>query len=147
MATMCIPRPDWLDGDSDGQHTCDKCDYKSQNLHHLKQHEDCYHNPNAEMVLYFATDDSIEGRNKLLNLINFEPMDCTGGQCACEDGDLEEFGKQLIEASRKTGHKLCHIYRLADPGLGLEFPLWLVEGGIKAGVYSAYNIPADVRAC
>lgn len=89
---------------------------------------------------------SIEGRNALNDRVSAKWIDCTGGQAAYEDGDLEELGEELVEASRETSVKIFHVFRMFDPGLGLDFPMWWVEGGIKAKIFSQYKLPDDVVA-
>lgn len=143
---MFAPQPLWLNGKSDGAFKCKKCSYRTESKAYLNQHCELYHTDHP-MILYMECDGSISGRNALMNhLKTHQYIDCTGGQAAFEDGDLTKFGNDLVEASRKTGVKLYHVYRMADPGLGLDFPEWGVQGGLQAGVYQEYALPEDVKA-
>ena len=98
------------------------------------------------MILYFATSGSLEGRNTLLDYVSSPFIDCTGGQCACEDGDLQQFGDELVKGARETGYKIYHIYRMQDPGLGLDIDRELVKKELKSGFYQSYKVPDDVLA-
>lgn len=139
-------KPNWVDGKQDGKHKCDKCNYATDDDNHLNLHKDEYHNDDKTFVLYMACDGSIEGRNILNDNVSAKWIDCTGGQAAYEDNDLKTFGEQLVKAARDNNIKLYHIYRLNDPGLGLDFPYWWVQGGLRAGVFDEYPIPEDVKA-
>lgn len=66
------------------------------------------------------------------------------GQTAYEDGDLNMFGQELVDASRITGVKLYRALRIHDPGLGLCFYEKWVDAGIKACVFEKYDLPDDV---
>jgi hypothetical protein len=140
------PKPEWVDSIDDGKFECDKCSYKSNSDDNLGQHTTTYHNENTQMILYMNCDGSIEGRNELNNSISAKWIDCTGGQAAYEDGDLQEFGDELVMASRNTGHKIYCVFRMHDPGLGLDFPGWWIQGGLNAGVFQQYEVPDDVHS-
>jgi hypothetical protein len=142
--------PVWLNGDDDGEYDClnKNCDFSTDNEEYLNKHTEMFHNKERDMILYMCCAESIDGRNALNNMISnsFQPIDCTGGQAAFEDGDLKEFGDALVKASRETGYKLYDVYRMYDPGLGLIFDDWWVQAGVKAGTFKKYKIPDDVKA-
>jgi hypothetical protein len=140
------PKPDWLDGVIDGNCKCDSCEYETNDSQHLGKHNDMYHNDKIgeNMILYMQCDGLSDGRNKINNLISARWIDCTGGQSAYENGNLNQFGDELVIASRATGIKIYHAYKMADPGLGLDFPQWWIDGGVKAGVFQKYELPKDV---
>lgn len=142
--------PIWLNGDDDGEYDCPNknCDFSTDDEEYLNKHTEMFHNKEQDMILYMCCTESIDGRNALNNIISdsFQPIDCTGGQAAFEDGDLKKFGDALVKASRKTGYKLYDIYRMYDPGLGLIFDDWWIQAGVKAGTFKKYKIPDDVKA-
>ena len=47
-------------------------------------------------------DGSIDGRDTLNYMITAKWIDCTGGQSAYQDGNLETFGTELVNASRTS---------------------------------------------
>ena len=138
------PKPDWVDSTDGGELKCDFCEYHSNDNKHLAEHTETYHPGERSMILYMGCDGSIEGRNALNGRVSAKWIDCTGGQAVFEDSDLKQFGDELVEASRDLDVKLCHVFRMFDPGLGLDFPMWWVEGGIDAGVFEEYILPDDV---
>jgi hypothetical protein len=140
------PKAEWVTSDETGEFVCKDCSYTSSNAEFLKKHIDSYHEGEHSFVLYMTCEGSIDGRNELLQLVDFNYIDCTGGQAACDDGDLQTFGDQLVNASQKTGHKLFQVYRMYDPGLGLDFPQWWFDAGLDAGVFEKYDLPTDVDA-
>jgi hypothetical protein len=85
-------------------------------------------------------DGDITARNRLVKSVTAKWIDCTGGQAAFKDGDLETFGKELVDAARSNNIELYCIYRMYDPGVGLFFASWWVQGGIDAGVFQEYKI-------
>jgi hypothetical protein len=139
------PKPKWIDS-IDGQFNCQSCVYKTSESEWLQTHIKCYHSEEMSMVLYMECSGSIEGRNLLLQSTDAQSIDCTGGQAACADGNLETFGEQLVQAARDHNIKLYRVCRMGDPGLGLMFPDWWVDGGIEAGVFAEYVLPVDVDA-
>ncbi|AYV77307.1 MAG: hypothetical protein Barrevirus32_3 [Barrevirus sp.] len=148
MNPFSTPKPDWLDSLIDGTYPCKSCPYSTDIKDHLKIHTKTYHNKEYQehYILYMECNGSIDGRNDLNDLISNHDIDCTGGQSAYEDGDLKEFGDQLVIAARQTGVGLYRVLRMYDPGLGLIFDDWWVNGGIKAGVFQEYQLPDDVIA-
>ena len=143
---MFESKPEWLDGTDNGCFGCELCPYKTDDSDHLKAHKKMYHvePEDQHMILYMGCDGSIGGRNALNDRVSSKWIDCTGGQAAYEDGDLQQLGDELVAASRETGVKIYHVYRMFDPGLGLDFPMWWVTGGINAGVFQQYALPNDV---
>jgi hypothetical protein len=144
------PKPQWLDSIENGNLHCKKCSYKTDCAEFLHEHLDTYHQrPKPAMILYLECDGSIDGRNALVDSVTAtgggDAIDCTGGQAAFEDGDLQQFGKQLVKASRNTGVRLCRVLRMFDPGVGLNFAPWWIEGGLQAGVFQAFRLPKDVQ--
>ena len=107
--------------------------------YHIKIKDNTY-------ILYIGVDGSLDGHNALVDCVSSQWIDMTGGQAAFYDGDLKEFGDELVEASKETGYKIYEIYRMYDPGLGLDFAEWWVKGGIAAGVFEKYELPEDVQA-
>lgn len=140
-----ISKPDWVDSKIDGELICKSCTYKSDSEEFLAAHVEKYHTCDQEMILYMGCTGSIEGRSNLVDGVDAQWMDMTGGQAAFHDGDLKTFGDQLVAGAREHGLKLYHVVRMHDPGLGLEFPWWWVEAGVKAGVFQQYELPEDVR--
>jgi hypothetical protein len=136
-------KPEWVDSDENGEFKCDHCSYKNSE-EFLQIHIQEYHT-NHNMVLYMDCNGSIEGRDVLNDCIDAEWIDCTGGQAAYKDSDLQKFGEQLVRAARDNNIKLFNVLRIQDPGLGLDFPSWWVEAGIEAGVFERYDIPDDVK--
>lgn len=99
-------------------------------------------------VLYFACVGSIDGRNALTNHLKkakFQAIDSTGGQCACEDGDLQVFGDTLVTACRLLDLKMWHVYRMPDPGLGLVVDSAMIRRGLCDGSIQEYELPDDVK--
>lgn len=140
-------KPEWVDTDPSGTMKCQSCTYFTSNWDHLQKHTQTYHPEDGlGMILYMECTGSIDGRNAINEMVSVSPIDCTGGQSAYEDDDLEKFGRELVKASRATGYKIGRVYRMADPGLGLDFPQWWVEGGLKAGVFQQYVLPLDVQS-
>lgn len=137
-------KPEWVDSVDDGQISCEHCSYKTNSDDFLAKHKEKYHDDNCRFVLYMACNGSLEGRNMINNNISAKWIDCTGGQTAYVDGDINVFGQELVEASRRTGVKLYHAYRMHDPGLGLDFPQWWVDAGLMYGVFEKYDLPDDV---
>lgn len=137
-------KPEWVDSKEEGLFQCPECFYSTDREEHLRKHAEAYHPEDPSYILYMTCDGSIEGRNELNERVSAQWIDCTGGQAAYEDGDLYELGEELVEASREIGVGVYHVYRMYDPGLGLEFPMWWVHGGIKAGVFEEYKLPEDV---
>lgn len=141
-----VAKPDWIDTVHNGEYQCESCSYRSNKEKHLEQHCNSYHPEEPSYVLYFSCDQSISGREKLNERIDAKWMDLTGGQACFYDGDLGIFGDQLTKASRETGVKLYCAYRMYDPGLGLEFPQWWIDEGMRIGVFKEYHFPEDVVA-
>ena len=136
-------KPEWVDHDMYGRVFCNKCFYQTSCDNYLQLHMKTFHERDGNYILYFECED-FDGRYTIIDHNNkFEPIDCTGAQAAFEDGDLKEFGDALIDTSRQTGVKLLKICRMKDPGLGLLFPSWILEAGIKMGIYQNYEIPDD----
>lgn len=140
-------KPAWVDSDSNGHNACDKCTYKTNSEEFLKEHAKRYHDDNASFILYMACTGSIEGRNTLADAVSasYSYIDMTGGQAAFEDGDLQTFGDELVAASRESGYKIYHAYRMHDPGLGLDFPQWWIDTGVALGIFQQYELPEDVK--
>ena len=115
-------KPLWGDTNPSGKHSCDECPYKTDSQDFLEEHSNRYHHENTNYILYMGCTGSINGRNELEHRVSARYIDMTGGQAAFQDGDLKEFGDELVAASRETGHKVYHVYRMHDPGLGLDFP-------------------------
>ena len=141
-------KPAWADTDPSGEHSCSECRYKSNSDEFLQQHTARYHPSNRvpSFVLYMGCSGSLNGRNTLSKCVSAKWIDMTGGQAAFEDGDLTEFGDDLVAGSRNTGYKLYGVYRMHDPGLGLDFPDWWVQTGVELGIFQQYNLPTDVIA-
>jgi len=143
-------KPEWLDSIESGTFNCKSCKYKTTNDDFLNEHCNAYHidNESRSYILYVGCTGSITGRNTIEEHIRdkFQYVDCTGGQMACHDGDLQTFGDLIVEVARKNNIGIYYIYRMYDPGLGLDFPTWWVQGGIDAGVFQEYTIPDDVLA-
>lgn len=125
---------------------CLYCKFTTHKQDLLTTHYHNYHNNEREFILYLECTGSIEGRNTFNEAVDVEPIDCTGGQAAFEDGDLKHFAQQAIANARATGYKLYGIYRMYDPGLGLCFTNEWLQGGIKAGTFTKYLLPEDVQA-
>ena len=141
-----IEKPEWIDPDEDGEFECDNCAYKSNNEEYLKSHQKSYHNDKTPFILYMCCQGSIDERNIFEQAVTVEYIDCTGPQAAFHDGDLQQFGNELVQCARDNDLKLYCIYRMYDPGLGLMInPYWL-KGGLDAGVFTEYSIPDDVKA-
>lgn len=136
-------KPKWIDSIEDGQHKCDNCQYKTLSEEFLKIHCETYHIGHPSYILYMGCTGSIDGRNTLNDCVSSKWIDCTGGQTAYKDGNLETLGKELVDGARENNIKLYNIYRMYDPGLGLDFAPWWVQGGIDAGVFQEYQIPQD----
>ena len=98
MDCFITPTPAWANSVINGKYRCDKCPYETNNKRHLAQHSGVFHYDEMVHVLYMECDGSLEGRNELNSMIDFLDIDCTGGQSAFQDGDLKEFGDQLVEA-------------------------------------------------
>lgn len=145
---MMESKPAWADTDPTGELSCSKCRYKSNSEEFLQQHTARYHPSNRvpSFILYMGCSGSLDGRNTLSDRVSAQYIDMTGGQAAFEDGDLIEFGDELVAASRDTGYKLYGVYRMHDPGLGLDFPDWWVQTGVELGIFQQYNLPVDVIA-
>lgn len=139
-------KPAWVDSNPNGKHCCDKCPYKTDSSQYLQDHNKRFHRDKAQFILYMACPGSLDGRNTLADGVSFKWIDMTGGQAAFIDGDLKKFGDELVRASRKTHNKLYHVYRMHDPGLGLDFPQWWVDTGVKLGIFQEYKLPEDVKA-
>ena len=93
------------------------------------------------MCLYFQVDYSIDRRDdidKYINKFRYKEINCTGGQCTCEDRDLRDSG--VINTTRKGGIKLCNLVHFEDLGIELVF----LEGAIEAA--ESYPIPCDLYA-
>jgi len=126
--------------------SCDYCNYETHHQEYLEKHKSAYHN-DSNMILYMACEGSLDARNTLIDEIEtkgFEDIDCTGGQAAFEDGDLNHFGKALVKAARKHNIKLYQVSRMKDPGMGLIFPDWWFKAGVEAGLFEEYSLPDDV---
>lgn len=95
--------------------------------------------------LYFDCNGSLEGRNLIEDAVSVRYVDCTGGQAAFEDGNLQVFGQEVIAAARKHNIKIYKILRMDDPGLGLMFTDEWVQDGLSSGRFQAYPIPKDVK--
>lgn len=124
---------------------CEHCPYETSHEDYLKKHTEVYHS-NLDMVLYMSCP-GLESRNTLIDAIEkkgFKAIECTGGQTTFEDGNLNKFGKALVKAARKHHIKLYQVYRMYDPGLGLEFTSWWLQAGVQARVFEEYPIPDDV---
>lgn len=138
-------KPLWADTNPSGKHSCDECPYKTDSQDFLEEHSKRYHHDNTNYILYMGCTGSINGRNELEHRVSARYIDMTGGQAAFHDGDLKEFGDDLVAASRETGHKLYHVYRMHDPGLGLDFPQWWVDTGVALEIFQQYQLPEDVK--
>ncbi len=143
------PKPAFIGTIEDGEFGCDKCTYKTNNEEHLKEHSECYHPVIEEgqnpFILYFQCDGSLNGRNSLAGGVSVSYLDMTGGQAAFEDGDLTQFGTELVLASRASGYKIYNVYRMHDPGLGLMLINWLIDEGLELGIFEEYELPEDVK--
>jgi len=144
-------KPEWVDSVEDGDVTCDKCPYKTTKEEHLEEHAKRYHpivpkeKGKMNYVLYMECSGSLEGRNTLADGVSRPWIDMTGGQAAFHDGELKTFGDELVAVSREFGYKLYCVYRVFDPGLGLDFPMWWVKAGVECGVFQEYELPEDVK--
>jgi len=136
-------KAEWVDSVEDGEFKCDHCTYKTTSNDFLEEHSK-YHSDKSDFVLYMECMGSLDGRNAINDNISAAWIDCTGGQSAYADGDINKFGQEIVEASRKTNNKLYRVLRIHDPGLGLVFADWWVDGGIEAGVFEQYDLPDDV---
>ena len=99
------------------------------------------------MILYFDSNRSLSGRNAIadhLTQFGFKGMDFTGGQASFEDGDLESFGKHIVEFARKHDIGIHDILRMEYPGLGLTIPPQWLEDGLESGRFQRYEIPQDI---
>ena len=143
-----LVKPEWVDSNPLGTFECHSCTYKATSEDFLREHCSTYHNTTSTYVLYLGCTKSISGRSAIEACISeeFKYVDCTGGQMACYDGDLQRFGDLVVEAARNNDIGIYYIYRMYDPGLGLDFPAWWVQGGIDAGTFQEYQVPADVLA-
>jgi hypothetical protein len=139
------PKEDWVDSTKGGVIKCEYCSYCTNSREFLEKHN-MYHTKDRKFILYMACEGSIEGRETLIENISAYDIDCTGGQAAFVDGNINVFGRELTNASRKSGYKIYHAYRMHDPGLGLCFPQWWVDAGIEARVFEQYDFPEDVIA-
>jgi hypothetical protein len=137
------PKEDWVDSVEGGTIKCEHCSYCTNSRDFLEKHN-TYHKDDREFILYMECKGSLKGRNTLIDNISAQEIDCTGGQAAFEDGDINVFGQELVNASRKTKFKIYRALRMHDPGLGLCFPEWWIDAGIKAGVFEKYSLPQDV---
>jgi hypothetical protein len=146
-------KPDWIDSVDGCNIVCKSCSYCTNEQSHIDEHNKHYHpegGVNDGMYVYYMDcNKSIDGRNELLEYVDIEYIDCTGGQAAFEynpNYTLQQFGNDLVRGAREKRLKLGNVLKMFDPGLGLDFPMWWVEGGIRAGVFERFKIPDDVQA-
>ena len=145
-----MEKEEWVDSIDNGSLSCTKCNYRTNSDEHLEKHTNAYHNDDANFIYSMDCTGSISGRNVLCDVVDVEWIDCTGGQAAFEPGGeaypLSNFGEDLVRGARANGLRLYNVLKIYDPGLGLEFPMWWVEGGIAAGTFERFEIPDDVNA-
>lgn len=135
-----------LEGHDDGKLKCNECTFKTNDDKYMQKHNR-FHNKSVPYILYMATSGSLVGRNTIIDNISATNIECTGGQAAFEDNmSLQQFGDEIVAASRNTGVKIYVVAKIHDPGLGLVvFDQW-IKAGVSAGVFKEYELPKDVDA-
>lgn len=91
-------------------------------------------------ILYLECKN-YESRTKMLEVLqnHYEWLDCTGGQAAFEDDDLQRFGDFATTVASKLNIKLVHILRMPDPGLGLFITDDWLAAGLASGEIQRYQ--------
>jgi hypothetical protein len=94
----------------------------------------------ASKILYFCVEgeNSIDQRNLLIDALEhhgFNNIECSGGQAAFDDGDLEEFTEIVLGTAREQNPPIDvqAIFRLNDPGLGMVVGDVHVLEGLASG--------------
>jgi hypothetical protein len=125
--------------------TCNWCSFFST-VDLMMHHIEAAHHKEAPMILLLQCK-SFNHRLRIHQYFDHTKdwIEASGRTLILKDTDLQRMGDRVSEICRASGKKIDRLLRVYDSGFAEEYPDWWIAEGLKAGIFTEYSVPGDVK--